>query len=284
MKKPNLFLIGVPKSGTTSMHEYLRKHPEIFISEIKGANFFGERKKMHFPHLTDKNNYLALFSKATNEKVIADNSHYFSSKTAQKQIKEFNPDAKILIIIRNPIAVVYSNYTSERECENLSEEDFENFLNSKDAKEMHLNLKYHDNIKRYHDVFGKEKVHIIVLEEIIKAPEKNLKELCQFLDISPRTKGFKHTNKTRRFRNKWFSNLIQKIPPNTRASLKFNLPNKLVRAIQYINKKIVCAEVRNVEYEYKGKTFKEEIEKTGKLINKDLKEIWKFKRRRKNGR
>lgn len=273
--KPNLFLIGVPKSGTTSLHEYLRDHPEIFMSEVKGAQFFGEQKKIHFPDLAIRENYLALFSKVKDEKIICDNCHYFSSKIAPKQIKEFNPHSKILIIIRNPVAVVYSKYTSERECEGLSDKDFENFINSDDSKEMHKNLKYHDNIKRYYDVFGKSKVHIIILEEIIQDSEKCLKDLCGFLDISLRVEGFKHSNKTRRFRNRWFSKLIQKIPPNTRVMLKSNLPKKVVRFIQFLNKKIIWAKVRDKKLEYKGKVFDEEIEKTGKLINKDLKEIWK---------
>ena len=91
-KKPNLFIVGCGRSGTTSFYEYLRQHPQVFMSEVKGPNFFGEEPNPSFPEFfKNENNYLSLFKEVKNEKILGEASHLFSSESAPKQIKIFNP-------------------------------------------------------------------------------------------------------------------------------------------------------------------------------------------------
>ena len=105
---PNFFVVGGPKCGTTAMVEYLRTHPDVFISEPKEPNFFADdMPEMKF--VDNYKDYLNLFNKATTEKIVGDASiFYMFSEDAIKNIYQLYPDAKLLIMIRNPIEMVPS--------------------------------------------------------------------------------------------------------------------------------------------------------------------------------
>ena len=122
MKKPNLFIVGFPRSGTGFLNKHLGLHPDVFMSSPKEPNFFcsdfhNESDKFHgekrcFPYRTKKD-YLLLFSKDTSEKIVGEAStHYIFSKVAAKKICEFNPNAKIIICLRNPVDFLYSLHES----------------------------------------------------------------------------------------------------------------------------------------------------------------------------
>ena len=74
--KPNFFVVGGPKCGTTAMVEFLRTHPEVFISEPKEINFFADNlPKIKF--VEKLQDYLNLFKKAVNYKIIGDASIFY---------------------------------------------------------------------------------------------------------------------------------------------------------------------------------------------------------------
>ena len=108
--KPNLFVVGAARSGTTSLWQCLKRHPMIFMPEdeickepayfsIKGRDLGYER-------------YIDVFQSAKkNHKYIGEASTaYLTDPTSSKQIYEFNPNAKIIILLRNPIDRAYSLY------------------------------------------------------------------------------------------------------------------------------------------------------------------------------
>jgi hypothetical protein len=108
MRKPDFFIVGAPKSGTTAMYFYLKQHPEIFMPERKELHFFGS--DFFAPHFVrDLKDYLKFFEGADNKKRIGEASPwYLYSKRAAFEIKEFNPDADIIIMLRNPVDMMYS--------------------------------------------------------------------------------------------------------------------------------------------------------------------------------
>ena len=101
--KPNLFIIGSMKSGTTSLHNYLSYNPEIYMSEEKEPGYFVKELAQ------DKGIdwYLSLFDKAENVKYAGESStHYTKLPTfsgVAERIHEFSPSAKLLYIMRDPI-------------------------------------------------------------------------------------------------------------------------------------------------------------------------------------
>ena len=124
---PNFFIVGGPKCGTTAMTEFLRTHEDIFISEPKEPNFFADMPKIEF--VDNLKDYLNLFKKATKKKIIGDASiFYMFSKVALENIHEFNPDSKILVMIRNPLEMVPSFHLQILFTLEEDQEDFESAL------------------------------------------------------------------------------------------------------------------------------------------------------------
>lgn len=108
-RKVNLFIVGAAKSGTTSLWAAFRNHPEVFVTEdelFKEPAFFS---KLGSRMGLDK--YHRLYAGAKDEKYICDASTaYLTSAESAERILEYNPEAKILIILRNPVDRAYSLY------------------------------------------------------------------------------------------------------------------------------------------------------------------------------
>ena len=98
--KPNLFIAGAAKCGTTAWHSYLREHPDIFFPELKEPNFFA----LDFPgmrNFTSRTDYEKLFSRGKNARYRGEASGlYLYSAAAAKAIRDYDPAARILIFLR----------------------------------------------------------------------------------------------------------------------------------------------------------------------------------------
>jgi hypothetical protein len=107
--KPNFFIIGAPKCGTTALSEYLRSHPNVFISEPKEPHYFSTDIQTRYA-IRNLDDYLACFSKATKQHLAIGEASvaYLSSHIATKKILEFNPDARFIVMLRNPIELAHS--------------------------------------------------------------------------------------------------------------------------------------------------------------------------------
>jgi len=98
--KPGLFIVGAPKCGTTAWVRYLGEHPQIAFSRIKEPHFFA-LDLPGFREVEMKREYEALFSDAGDAAVLGEASVlYLFSKSAAEQIRKYNPDARILILLR----------------------------------------------------------------------------------------------------------------------------------------------------------------------------------------
>src|SRR5687767_1010670 len=102
MHKPNFFIVGAPKCGTTSLYEYIRVHPEVFMPDRKEPAFFCS--DFYKPRRMKEEEYLSLFREAGSAKWIGEASTwYLYSDKAREGIKAFCPDARIIIMLRNPV-------------------------------------------------------------------------------------------------------------------------------------------------------------------------------------
>jgi hypothetical protein len=109
MNKPNFFIIGAPKCGTTALSDYLRGHPNAFISDPKEPHYFSTDIQTRYA-IRELDDYLACFSAATEQhRAIGEASvAYLSSLVAVQKILEFNPDARFIVMLRNPVELAYS--------------------------------------------------------------------------------------------------------------------------------------------------------------------------------
>jgi len=102
MRKPNFFILGAPKCGTTSLWWWLRAHPAIFMSHVKEPNFFNSGDKLGISNLTD---YEELFrdARVSHAGVGEASSWYLSSPVAVQNILQYQPEARFIVLLRNPI-------------------------------------------------------------------------------------------------------------------------------------------------------------------------------------
>ena len=108
MKNPNFFIIGAPKCGTTAIAKFLESHSKVFISNPKETHFFS--KDIKIGDIKSLKKYLSIFDDAQEEHIAVGeaSTFYLYSKVAVKNILDFNPSAKHIVMLRNPLTMVTS--------------------------------------------------------------------------------------------------------------------------------------------------------------------------------
>ena len=196
---PNFFIVGVPKAGTTSLYEYLKKSQQIYMSAVKEPHYFPTAPTETQPRFS-KEKYLSFFKKVKNQKIIGEASPgYIYSLYAPKLIHEVSSDARILISLRDPVERIYSAYLMLKNTRDTDLPPFKEWIDEllqyekktkQRSKELFLGL-YSDPIQRYWQTFGKKQVKILIFEEFINETKKTIDEIFQFLGLRQETFDFK---------------------------------------------------------------------------------------------
>lgn len=206
-RRPNFFVVGAPRCGTTSLHDWLNQSPDIFMCPLKEPHAFGLDLDDHgsgrFTNLRDHEKYLRLFVGANTAKIRGESSvFYLYSESAAREIHEFEPNAKILISLRNPAGFVYSVYRRQVWHGNEDLSTFEGALAAEEPRysgarplprSCHNPLalrykwmgRYSPHVERFIKEFGPESVKIITLEQLIADPEKEVEAILEFLGVPP---------------------------------------------------------------------------------------------------
>jgi len=202
-KPPQFVIVGAPKAGTSSLYEYLKQHPKVFMPEKKepvffcgyGSNFRGPGSHLYNRDLvTDPDEYLALFAEAPPGSLTGEAStDYLSCPQAPLRLKEWNPSAKIIVCLRNPIDRAYSEHMHL--VRDMAEnEKFVTALRLEGGRrnEGWIPLFWHverglycEAVKRYFGTFGKGNVKVIFYEDLSRSPAFIVRTLFEFLDIAP---------------------------------------------------------------------------------------------------
>jgi hypothetical protein len=187
--KPNLFVVGFQKSGSTALCDYLAQHSEVFLAEPKEPMGLRKRTKLptwqggknNFYYLrTSFEEYKKIFEGSENKKYRIDGSQAYAEGGLEsaKKIKEFNPNAKILFILRDHIKRAFSSFSfyypkhkisSIEKYLPLIEEDLEKFL-------------FLNSIKDYYSIFGKD-VLVVRSSDLRNDENKVLKEVFEWLNL-----------------------------------------------------------------------------------------------------
>ncbi len=192
---PNFFIIGVAKAGTTSLYAYLKDTPGVFMSSEKEPGYFHSESfgRRSSKRIRKKSDYLKLFNKVSNEKAIGEASPgYLVDLESAKLIHEAVPNAKIIVLLRDPIDRAFSHYLMRR-TKGFVKQTFHEVITksiSNEKKGLVNEYKfllgpglYTKNLRRFQDVFGIENVKILIFEEFIKEPKKTVKEVLRFLGV-----------------------------------------------------------------------------------------------------
>lgn len=187
--------MGAPKAGTTSLYSYLTQHPDVFMPVRKEPYFFGGWRKTSEE---DLRSYLNLFDGVPEDNVAGEASTtYLYLESAAREIKEFQPEAKIIIVLRNPVDRAYSQYwhhvrnglknTFEQELEaeeNRLREGWSGFRPGVVPPAYYIESgRYSKHVERYIRTFGREQVGVYLFEDLTKDPEGVCQNIFDFLDI-----------------------------------------------------------------------------------------------------
>ena len=195
--KVDFFIVGAPKAGTTSLYHYLSEHPQVEMSSQKEPDYFSDKaiheQGMYYGknRVNTLDKYESLF--VQKESVVygeASVSYLFYENVAE-DIKKYNPNAKIIIMLRNPIERAFSHYLMDYRL-GLISDSFENIIAKKSKhKNAHLFYqqyievsKYATQIQRYLDFFEKESILFIDYEDFKKNVSKTVDKVYDFLNIS----------------------------------------------------------------------------------------------------
>ena len=195
---PNFFIVGAPKCGTTAWYEYLKGHPDIFFPEEKEPHFFST----DFPGLravTDRAEYFGLFDGHVREKIVGDASaSYLYSNEAAANIRQHNPDSKILIFLRDQEAylpswhsqLLYSGTEDIRDFERawamsgsrhgVNVPRFYRELKLLDYKSVG---RFSEQVRRYFDLFPREQIRVIHFREWTCDPRAAYLNILNFLEV-----------------------------------------------------------------------------------------------------
>lgn len=221
--KPNFIIVGAPKCGTTAMSEYLRSHPNVFMSVPKEPNFFSSELGIN-RRSTDQ--YLGLFSRASPQhRVISEASTtYIFSRFALQRIRQFNSNAKIMVMIRRPSDLAYAFHGQCILASIETEPDFEKAWELQAARAAGQNLpalcpnpqllqykwiaSIGSQVKKLFHVFPRNQVHVALLDDLSTDPRDEYLRLLSFLDLQDdgRT-DFPKVNEARTYKRLWLGQI-----------------------------------------------------------------------------
>lgn len=282
---PNFFIVGASKAGTTSLYEYLKKIPEIYMSTVKEPSYFcttSYPENLFLEVIRDKKKYLNLFSKVKDEMGIGEASAlYLIDPQAPELIYKKLPHARIIIILRDPIERAYSHYLHAIRVgsEKLPFSDAiknaydEKIKGVESTKGLLLEIGYYSKpVKKYLDIFGKNQVKIIIFEEFIQNSDKIIKEILNFLGIeysSPiiTTKVYNPYGAPKnKFSQKLLaSNIIKKI-----ATKLFSHDFVKSTAEQFLIKNIPKPRMLEKDRLFLKELYKNDVKKLEKILNRSL--------------
>ncbi len=182
---PNFFIVGVAKAGTTSLAAWLRQHPEVFIPKLKEPRYFSHDLADPGVHnvVRSREAYLALFARAGRYKARgeASTSYFTHWRHVPERIKEAVPEARIIILLRDPVERAYSSYLMmvRRGDEKLP---FAEAVRKSPFASRYCTT-YAQPVRKYFEVFGRERVLVLMFEDLKRDPYGLLKTVARFLDI-----------------------------------------------------------------------------------------------------
>jgi len=188
---PDFIIIGAAKCGTTSLYHYLRRHPDVFMPEIKELDYFDPT---HPQGIHDRDQYLAAFAGSEGRRIAGEASPaYLSSEVSAGIIRETLGDGvKLVAVLRNPVDMMYSSWAHSVRGALESRPAAKALLESLRAPwdpnrwfECHAaRARYDEQIARYFARFPRRNIAIYLFEEFFQPGLPQFQDLCDFLGVA----------------------------------------------------------------------------------------------------
>lgn len=291
-RRPDFFIVGAFKCGTTALYAYLRQHPEVFMPFHKEPLFFGDDLTRRYGRMSEAD-YRALFREARpGQRVGEASSWYLYSTTAAREIAAYAPGAQIIAMVRNPVDVMHAEHSQLRF--NVEEDiaDFGEALAAEPARRRGERLppgplrpetlyyrhsvRFAEQLERYLDVFGADRVHVVVFDDFRDDTAATYRGVLEFLGVDPGfvpDLGVRNPNKQVRFPR--LQRLVYQ-PPGPLLRLvprlrRFPLVHRLRDALLRANSAAARREAMDPELRRRlTAELAPEVERLGRLIGRDL--------------
>ena len=292
MSLPNFICLGAAKSGTTTLHDILRQHPEIYVPAFKEPHFFDIPENYKNGIDWYQKNYF----KNANKKVIAEftPSYFFDKEVPERIFNNLGSEVKFVVLLRHPVDRAYSHYLHSKRDEheeldfveslNQEEDRLSRYIENKDYLSYLRNSYisqglYGDMVERYLKYFKLENFMFIHFEkEFLLKRDKTIHRVLNFLDIdsqielqtdlrsNPSSKEKSKTLKRIMKKKGWWRTIIKWLLP----SIQFR---QIIRnRVQRLNIKEYRAEKISEELKSKlfSSYFRDNIDKFERLTNEKM--------------
>lgn len=311
MNRPTFFLVGHSKSGTSAMHAFLDAHPDLFMCAPKEPNYFARDfcrgvTRGAYAERTEAE-YLALFRDASPFQRCGEASAcYLYSRVAADEIYAFEPEARILIMLREPVAFLHAFHLQRlrnppTEGENVK--DFEQALRLEEARKagrhippgcltpQHLyyseRIKYREQVERYTRRFGLERVKVIIYDDFKDDNEAVYRDVLTFLEVEPTfTPAFGIHNRGVRVRSKPMQELVHTVSHGrgpwrgVHALVKAAVPGAVRRTLlRTVYRKLVFAPKPDLDPDLVRRLkaiYRPEVERISAFLDIDLVSRWGY--------
>jgi hypothetical protein len=200
IRVPDFFIVGHQKCGTTALYEMLKRHPQIFMPEVKEPRFFVAELLRPDRPLSTLEGYLSLFADAAPDQLAGEASpQYIRSQTAPGAIAELQPDARIVAILREPASFLRSFHLQMVQSNIEPQRDFRKALSLVEPRRagkriprgcrnreplLYLDhVRYVEQLRRFHAVFPRERVQVLIYDDFRRDNAATVREVLRFLQV-----------------------------------------------------------------------------------------------------
>ena len=204
---PEFFVVGHHKCGTSALWEMLRRHPQIYMPDVKETWYFspelrsiGKRRRAVAARPETIEQYLSLFDGARPEQRVGENSPaYLMSRMAARRIADVQPEARIIAILREPASFLRSFHLQCLRNHVETEKSLAKAISLEEARRAgkHIprnshrphellysdHVRYVEQLQSYHAVFPRERVLVLIYEDFRRDNEATVRKVLNFLDV-----------------------------------------------------------------------------------------------------
>lgn len=295
MTRPNFFIIGAPKAGTTSLAKYLESHPNCYLSSNKEPHYFSTDVEVPIS-VRSRKAYFKLFQGAGKEHLaVGEGSvHYLQSRDACKNIYSYDKNARLIAMLRNPVDLVYSYHLYRVQMDLEWDIDMETAWNLQDPRARGENIPkirqtpntYHykdvaslgDQVERLLACFPRKQIKFIFNEDFAAQPKRIYEKVLDFLEVPQNGKqDFHRFNAYRNFKSVRLHQALNSLSPFTASvarSVKKTLGLDRIGIMPKIrNWNLVSTQKRPLAPEFRAmlvEEFRADVEKLSQILNRDL--------------
>jgi len=293
-RRPDFFIVGAPKSGTTAMYAYLRTHPQLYLPERKELRYFGRDLDVRDRRPLSEAEYLASFAQAGPDQLIGTAYvWYLYSTSAATEIRAFAPEARVIAMLRNPVDMMHALHGENLSNGNEEIGDFAAALAAEGERRAgrripaHAHLvqalwystvpRYTEQLERYERAFGRDRMHVIVFDDFSADPAAAYASVLRFLGVRAdhRPAAFDVINRSKRTRSERLRHFLARPPALPRRVIRGLVPAPARRALYERAKRLNVTERQRppMDADLRDRLrsqYVDEVERLSEYLGRDL--------------